>query len=475
MIYRQLEFVLSKHCSLISSTADILIENPNSNKPSAVDMGRTMGRPTLPSAKDDTVLPAPFHRMDDDTRTKLEQLRLRTPRYLFRAWKDSQPWISGGFKTLNSPEAIVPLAFRAGRGHSSIYDMTKEEFTDMVSKHLKYEKENFLTELSSWAASLTFAMLFYGDQHDGVFISIIDTQALKAHNEIFYVPGMDFLGCGRTKDMHHEYLAHGPIRGSAHRAVPMSAFVRAGFDLRSLPRPGAATRTRKPRYVSIKEVQAVRMVAQDYGYHFAAPMAVALVCLEKRLPSLFLRERDAGLDVILQGLSGLHFSPSWNRDDTVMEDIVYFGNYMDVRQFVDLMRAIARHQLRNLSRQYGMVAKNSNDGDDGADKEDSSGDVHMDGYGTGTSSGRRTNGKRFARPPHKSANSCMMVFRSRKGKTEVFQRKERTALGASVARGDARVVKRAKSRTAIRENTTALVRLMKELDDDRKNKAERGR
>ena len=406
--------------------------------------------------------------MDDDTRTKLEILRLRTPRYLFRAWKDSQPDISGGFKTLNSPEAIIPLAFRAGGGHSSVYDMSKEEFTNMVSKHLKYEKENFLTELSSWAASLTVAMLFFGDQHDDVLISIIDTQALKAHNEIFFVPGMDFLGCGGTKDMHHEYLAHGPIRGSAHRAVPINAFVRAGFDLQSLPRPGAATKSRKPRHISIDEVQAARLVAQEYGYHFAAPMAVALVCLEKRLPTLFVREPDAGLDVILHGLSELHFSRNWNRDDTVMEDIVYFGNYMDVRQFVHLMRAIARHQLLNLPRQYGMIAKASNDGDDGADKQYSSDDVDMDGNDAGQISRGRANGNRAARLPHKIANSCTMVFRTRKDRVEVIRSKQRSASGAAIGRAAARVVKRTKSRTAIKNDTTSLVRLMKELDAEGK-------
>ena len=434
------------------------------NKPSAVNMGRVVGVPKTSSARDIIVLPAPFHRMDDDTRTKLETLRLRTPRYLFRAWKDSQPDISGGFKTLNRPEAIIPLAFRAGGGHSSVYDMSKEEFTNMVSKHLKYEKENFLTELSSWAASLTFAMLFFGDQHDDVFISIIDTQALKAHNEIFFVPGMDFLGCGGTKDMHHEYLAHGPIRGSAHRAVPASTFVRAGFDLQSLPRPGAATKSRKPRHVSIDEVQAARMVAQEYGYHFAAPMAVALVCLEKRLPTLFVREPDAGLDVILHGLSDLHFSQSWSLDDTVMEDIVYFGNYMDVRQFVRLMRAIARHQLRNPPRQYGRIAKDSNDG---ADKEYSSSDVDMDGNDAGQISRGRANGKRAARLPHKISNSCKMVFRTRKDRTEVIRSKQRSASGAATGRAAARVVKRTKSRVAIKNHTTALARLMKQLDVDR--------
>ena len=425
-----------------------------------------MGVPKTSLAKD-IVLPAPFHRMDNDTRTKLETLRLRTPRYLFRAWKDSQPDISGGFKTLNSPEAIIPLAFRAGGGHSSVYDMSKEEFTDMVSKHLKYEKENFLTELSSWAASLTFAMLFFGDQHDDVFISIIDTQALKAHNEIFFVPGMDFLGCGGTKDMHHEYLAHGPIRSSAHRAVPMSAFLLAGFDLQSLPRPGAVTKSRKPRHVSIDEVQAARLVAQEYGYHFAAPMAVAIVCLEKRLPTLFLRERDVGLDVILHGLSGLHFSQSWSLDDTVMEDIVYFGNYMDVRQFVHLMRAIARHQLRNPRRQYGMIAKDGNDSDDGADNQYSSGDVDMDGNDAGQISRGRANGNRAVRLPHKIANSCTMVFRTRKDRVEVIRSKHRSASGAAIGRSAARVVKRTKLRTAIKNDTTALACLMKQLDVDR--------
>ena len=87
--------------------------------------------------------------MDEKTKSKLEDLRQRTPRYLFRAWKDTHPQISGGFGTLNTTNAIVPLAFRAGCGHSSVYDMTKATSTDMVLKHLSYEKNDFFTELSS--------------------------------------------------------------------------------------------------------------------------------------------------------------------------------------------------------------------------------------------------------------------------------------------------------------------------------------
>ena len=407
--------------------------------------------------------------MDDDTRSKLERLRLRTPRYLFRAWKDSQPNISGGFKTLNSPEAIIPLAFRAGRGHSSVYDMTKEEFNDMVSNHLKYEKENFLTELSSWAASLSFTMRFFGDQQDDVFISIIDTQALKAHNEIFFVPGMDFLGCDRIKDMHHEYLAHGPVMGYAHRAVPMSEFVQAGFNLgrlKRLPRPGAAT-SRKPRHISSKEVQAARTVAQHYGYHFAAPMALALLCMEKRLPPLFSRERDPGLEIVRRGLNDLHVPPSWDSDDTIMEDIVYFGNYLDVRQFVHLMRAVARHQSLNVSRQSTTMAANGQSNNNG-DKHDPSGDVDMFGNVTVEVPRGRANDKRSSKSYRKSATGCMMIFRSRKGKTEVYRRNERLASGAPVARSAAGVVKRAKPRSTVKNKKTALMRLLNDLEVDGK-------
>ena len=113
-------------------------------------MGFGKSLPTTTSTDDERARPAPFHTLDDETRSKLEDLRRQTPRYLFRAFKNTHPRMSGGYATLNTQEHIVPLAFRAGRGHSSVYDMSKGDLTNMVIKHIGYETHDFLTEFSSW-------------------------------------------------------------------------------------------------------------------------------------------------------------------------------------------------------------------------------------------------------------------------------------------------------------------------------------
>lgn len=290
-----------------------------------------------------------FPCMDDKTKARLERIRLRTPRYLFRAWKDSHSDPSGGYQTLNSPNAIIPLAFRVGRGHSSIHDISEKELADMVVKHLLFLMHDFFTELSSWTASLSYALRFFGDQNDDVFISMIDTTALRSQNEIFFVPDLDFLKPGKMKRMHHEYVVHGPVRGPAHRAVPLSVFLLAGIDPHRLPIPGAISKSRPPRPLSNSQVQVALSVGRHYGYQFAAPLTLALLALEKRIPPLFLRDGDAGFEMILDALDGLYIPPGWRSDDTIMADLVYVGNYLDIRQFIDLMRTAVRHQVRSLS------------------------------------------------------------------------------------------------------------------------------
>jgi hypothetical protein len=162
-------------------------------------------------------------------------------------------------------------------------------------------------------------MLFFGPDHDEAQISIIDTQALKSHNEIFFVPDLAFLTPrGNLKKMHHEYLAHGPIRSTAHRAVPLNVFLEAGFDRRKFHTPGKKIKKLHPQQITGSGVRRARSVAEHYGRQFAVPVALALLCLEERGVDLFLREGDIDLGTVLRGLDGLHIPQSWSQDTTVM-------------------------------------------------------------------------------------------------------------------------------------------------------------
>ena len=76
--------------------------------------------------------------MDKSTKAELEAVRKQTPRYLFRLWsygKAAEP-PTGEYAGLNTEMAITPLAFAKGKGHMSVYDMTREFFAEMVSRHL---------------------------------------------------------------------------------------------------------------------------------------------------------------------------------------------------------------------------------------------------------------------------------------------------------------------------------------------------
>ena len=100
--------------------------------------------------------------MDKSTVAELEAVRRRTPRYLYRVHSNGKgnETPSGGRVGLNTTEAITPFAFSqyGSGGHQSAYQMTRDEFTDMATRHLR-GCSHMETEFSSWTASLSYALL----------------------------------------------------------------------------------------------------------------------------------------------------------------------------------------------------------------------------------------------------------------------------------------------------------------------------
>ena len=137
--------------------------------------------------------------MDKSTKAELEAVRKQTPRYLFRLWsygKAGEP-PTGGHAGLNTETPITPIAFGNGKGHKSVYDMTREFFAEMVSRHLCVF--HIETEFSSWSASLNYILskcpgissagIRYSERdEDHVYVSVIDTEMLWETNQVFYVP-----------------------------------------------------------------------------------------------------------------------------------------------------------------------------------------------------------------------------------------------------------------------------------------------
>ncbi|KAI7240996.1 hypothetical protein KC330_g917 [Hortaea werneckii] len=161
--------------------------------------------------------------MDAETKRSIQEALKRTPRYLFRYWNNDADRPSGGYRGLNTVDTITPLAYCRGQGSDSIYDLTREELTTMAEWHLRGGA--MLTELSSWISSLAFCLLLALHTGADAFISIIDTKLLSV-NTIEYVPSLEFLN-HRFCHYNHEYLAHGVIRGPAHRAAPAGELQKA--------------------------------------------------------------------------------------------------------------------------------------------------------------------------------------------------------------------------------------------------------
>ena len=291
--------------------------------------------------------------MDNETRRKLEELRPRVPRYLFRAWNNEPGTarrISGGFKGLNTVEAITPLYFFRGGVRKSVYDLTREQFTVMALDHLEGLKDG-ATELSSWGASLSVVINVIAQDKlgagrnstslDSVHISIIDTEALWDSNQIFWVPSLDFLSPG-SMDYAHEYLAHGVITGPAHCAVPFRVFWRA--------KPGLSLSFECPMYAGEREGEAIeeitskvmeeaRRIGDQYSDEFTLPVTLAVVCAKKRDMHLFQTEIKA-LEVVKQGLADLPIPQKWSHDAAIRPGAYHAVRFGDVEQFCRLMYAL---------------------------------------------------------------------------------------------------------------------------------------
>ncbi|KAK3711229.1 hypothetical protein LTR37_009823 [Vermiconidia calcicola] len=292
--------------------------------------------------------------MDSESKARLEQVRKCTPRYLFRAWNNTPNIgvrLSGGYEGLNTPSAITPLAFAAGYGHgrSCAYELTQEQFMDMVAAHL-HECTYPETEFFSWAASPSF-VVNYGqglvedpstdDAHEilsNVHISIIDTHQLWETNQIFYLPKLYWSESGRCC-YSEEYLAHGVIKGPGHRALPLASFSPTFCNI------GGYTCFSDTVPFDDSFVKAARALARKYGSTFELPMTLACLSVigERGTPIMRELKADDQRTIVLDAIEGLEMPYGWRHDPTIMTDIAYIEWCPDIEQFVLLMRNLAKH------------------------------------------------------------------------------------------------------------------------------------
>ncbi|KAI6823335.1 hypothetical protein KC340_g11836 [Hortaea werneckii] len=279
--------------------------------------------------------------MDVETKRSIQEALKRTPRYLFRHWNNDADRPSGGYEGLNTVDAITPLAYFRGQGSDSIYDLTREELTTMVEWHLRGGA--MLTELSSWTSSLAFCLLLALQTGADAFISIIDTKLLPV-NTIVYVPSLEFLN-HRFCHYDHEYLAHGVIRGPAHRAALAGELQKALTTLfaQRLHFDSAALSPWNITLMSREMVMTARKVGELYEAPFVVPVTVALLTdLPFGEPSgepHFKRY----LEFIIEGLMGYKIPRRLCADASILTDIVYTEGYNEVGRMILVLRALVDH------------------------------------------------------------------------------------------------------------------------------------
>ena len=331
---------------------------------------------------------------DKDTRSRLEQIRARTPRYLFRLWNnkvDKNVSLSGGYKGLNTTHQITPLAFSSGHGKDAVFDLTREEMAEMVHAHVTGRKSPE-TEFSSWAASLQWPLGFWNhdaDPTDGndwdeiedcVYISMIDTMQLWSENQIFHVPSLDFLKPGALDRYPHEYLAHGVIQGPLHRVASLKQFLAPRLAMW-----GCIDAPDEVEPLTKEDVEDCAEVGRLFGSGYAFAMTLARLCLAKRDEDWFskgVRQKD--IDIVIAGTKGLKIPQEWDTDDTILTDVAIYHakRYPEFCQVTRLMRALVeRWQDESVlgfgNEHHGTVESGRVDEGDG--KEEKDGKAQNDG------------------------------------------------------------------------------------------------
>lgn len=277
----------------------------------------------------------PSGKMDIDTKKQLLEAQRKTPRYLFRGWSNAAGYpYSGGYKGLNTPDAITPLAFFKIPGMSTqIYDLSRKEMLIMARRHLRWDmRSDFKSDFSSWAASLQVAIHFAEEGRKQAYISVLDTS--KVENVIIHVPSLL-----EERMYPHEYLAHGVISGPALKAVPIKAFVDAG-----LPRgfaSGSNIRVGLPgKPFSDADIHAARSVADQYGSEFGAAILTAFLCLKQRSSHLFRNGFDWPKEKLAEALRDYVLPQHLCSDETILTDIVDTEGYGEVEQMIRMLRQV---------------------------------------------------------------------------------------------------------------------------------------
>jgi hypothetical protein len=263
-----------------------------------------------------------------------------------------------------------------GNGHQ-FYEIPESELLAMVEAHYM-GKTRPTSEFSSWTASLHLVLRYaerLNETHNA-HIAIIDTKDLDGDVLVWHVP--HFMHA-RGVD---EYMAHGRIAGLDYKAVSLKALKAEGL-LEVFPEIamklhecynhccgwGMCVRkkmfTDVPRHLKTHELDHIIALAGLFG-HLSLPVATALICIRPR-PWVRLRRgiwkrllqgckttcsEDQTLSEVTRRFEGAGNSinlrkETWLRRDAVDTGTCYEDDYPDIRQWIDLLRAIRSHNVTN--------------------------------------------------------------------------------------------------------------------------------
>lgn len=242
----------------------------------------------------------------------------------------------------------------------SPYDMTRQEFTAMVTAHIR-NSHQMPTEFSSWAANLNLAMRFANEYDDRSFISIIDTRLISRQCKIWYGPDLHL--CLDTPLAPGEWLIHGVIEGEG-----LDCLAYRNFTDRKIRYVDLQSTVLAPNYKPITKdfVRKCQEIAAKYATGFQVPMVLALLAQfraqSKDAVNLF--DAQSQIKIIEDGLQGLQIQTRWYDDPSVMQDIVPDTGHRyarEVKIFIEYLRHFARlqsqHEEAELQRQIAQAAK----------------------------------------------------------------------------------------------------------------------
>lgn len=235
--------------------------------------------------------------MKDKLRRDLKLRALRTPRFLFRAWRFNEDT-----RVTETVDSITPTAFRHAEWPQSMFDVPKRTLANNALDHLRGRPTAGL--FSDWTHSLHAALEkaheLTAEATTGTFgthICVIDTKRLPEFITILHTSALGLIDkrIPRLRVVKHKFLAYGVIKGLAYSAVPFETLL------------GTHSSVRNWLNCSLDELSDVRMevklskrFGQLFGEHFELPVAAMLLAGYKHNGDF--RKDEKRRDYILKAL-----------------------------------------------------------------------------------------------------------------------------------------------------------------------------